>query len=101
MIRPMRLPILQLHPERGRKHSLRNGALIGRASDCDLRLEDMLVSRRHARVAASEIGAGIEDLGSANGVFVNGRRMSGTSPLRPGDVIQLGGTVWLVVSCEA
>jgi pSer/pThr/pTyr-binding forkhead associated (FHA) protein len=94
------LPLLELHPERGRRRRLHDGATIGRAADCDVRLQDLLVSRHHARVAASEIGAGIEDLDSSNGLYVNGRRRTGVSPLHPGDVIQLGGTLWLVVSCE-
>ena len=96
----MVLPLFELHPQRGRKHRLEDGAIIGRSPDCDLRVEDLLVSREHARVAASQIGAGIEDLGSANGLYVNGRRTTGISPLHPGDVIQLGGTLWLVLSRE-
>jgi pSer/pThr/pTyr-binding forkhead associated (FHA) protein len=95
------LPVLELHPERGRVRRLEGGAIIGRAPGCDLLLDDPLVSRNHARVLASEIGTGIEDLGSANGLYVNGRRRMGISPLHPGDVVQLGGTVWLVLSCEA
>lgn len=94
------MPLLELHPQRGCKHQLRNGAIIGRAADCDLRLDDILVSRHHARFLASRIGAGIEDLGSANGLYVNGRRRTGLSALHPGDVIQLGGTLWLVMRCD-
>jgi pSer/pThr/pTyr-binding forkhead associated (FHA) protein len=100
MLLRVALPLLELHPQRGRKNRLRDGAVIGRSADCDLRVEDLLVSRQHARVAASQIGAGIEDLGSANGLYVNGRRTTGISPLHPGDVIQLGGTLWLVLSRE-
>lgn len=96
----MVLPLFELHPQRGRKHRLEDGAIIGRSPDCDLRVEDLLVSREHARVAACQIGVGIEDLGSANGLYVNGRRTNGISPLHPGDVMQLGGTLWLVLSPE-
>jgi pSer/pThr/pTyr-binding forkhead associated (FHA) protein len=47
-------------------------------------------------VISSDVGTAIQDLGSANGIFVNGRRSPGITPLHPGDVVQLGGTVWLV-----
>jgi pSer/pThr/pTyr-binding forkhead associated (FHA) protein len=47
-------------------------------------------------VISSEIGTAIQDLGSSNGIFVNGRRSPGTTALHPGDVVQLGGTIWLV-----
>jgi pSer/pThr/pTyr-binding forkhead associated (FHA) protein len=76
------------------------GAVLGRASECEVRLGDPLVSRRHARVLTSELGAGIEDLDSANGVYVNARRRLGVTQLHPRDVIQIGGTVWVVVSLD-
>ncbi|PMU07080.1 Fis family transcriptional regulator, partial [Pseudomonas sp. FW305-20] len=51
--------------------------LIGNGSDCDLRLDDPFLSAHHARIRLRESGAGyeIEDLGSKNGVFVNGLRV--------------------------
>jgi len=55
---------------------LRHGAtVIGRGEDCDLSVEDPLVSRRHARLLVNEDGITLEDLGSRNGVFLNGRRV--------------------------
>jgi pSer/pThr/pTyr-binding forkhead associated (FHA) protein len=93
----MHVAVLEILPHRGRERRLDGGAVIGREAGCDIRLDDPLVSRRHARVLTSEIGMGIEDLGSANGVYVNGRASSGVTPLRPGDVIELGSTVWLVL----
>jgi pSer/pThr/pTyr-binding forkhead associated (FHA) protein len=92
----MSICVREMHPVRGRERRLDDGAVIGRAPDCDLRLEDPLVSRRHARVLGSEIGTGIEDLDSSNGLYVNGRRRPGVTPLHPGDVIQIGGTLWMV-----
>ena len=93
----MVLAARELQPLTGRERSLDGGAVIGRAPSCDIRLGDPLVSRRHARVLSSELGTGIEDLGSANGVYVNGLRCERITPLHPGDVVQLGGTVWLVL----
>jgi ABC transport system ATP-binding/permease protein len=93
----MSIAVREMHPARGHERRLERGAVIGRASECEIHLDDPLVSRRHARVLASEIGTGIEDLGSTNGVYVNGRRSREITPLHPGDVIQIGGTLWVVL----
>jgi len=67
--------------------------VIGRADDADLTLADAGVSRAHARVSAGASGASIEDLGSSNGTFVNGERITGSRQLQDGDEIQLGGAI--------
>ncbi|HSV75069.1 MAG TPA: FHA domain-containing protein [Chthonomonadales bacterium] len=54
--------------------------------------EDATVSRRHASVRCEAGGFAVTDLGSANGVFVNGVRIAGSQPLRPGDEVQIGST---------
>jgi pSer/pThr/pTyr-binding forkhead associated (FHA) protein len=93
----MSICVLEVHPGGNRERCL-NGGVIGRADDCDIHLDDPFVSRRHARVISADVGTAIEDLGSSNGVYVNGRLSPGITPLHPGDVVQLGGTVWLVQS---
>jgi pSer/pThr/pTyr-binding forkhead associated (FHA) protein len=95
------ITIREIHPVRGHERLLAGGAVIGRGPDCDVRLDDPLVSRRHARILGSEVGTGIEDLRSSNGIYVNGRRSPGITPLHPGDVLQLGATVWMVLSSPA
>jgi pSer/pThr/pTyr-binding forkhead associated (FHA) protein len=92
----MSIAVLELHPMPRRERRLHGGAVIGRADECDIHLDDPLVSRRHARVISSEVGTAIEDLGSSNGLYVNGRPSPGITPLHPGDVVQLGVTLWLV-----
>lgn len=92
------IAVLEILPSAGRKRYLDGDALIGRASACEIQLDDPLVSRRHARVLTSRLGTAIEDLDSGNGVFVNTRRCHGTTALHPGDLIQIGGAVWLVLS---
>lgn len=77
---------------------VRGDATIGRLRECDVTLDDPSVSRRHARVFTAEGTWRIEDLGSTNGVKVNGERVSFTD-LRDGDRIQLG-TVRLAFSLE-
>lgn len=91
------LAVLEIHPCPGRTLHLAGDAVIGRAPGCEIRLDDPLVSRRHARVLMSEIGVGLEDLDSANGVFVNARRCRGITALHPGDLVQIGGAVWRVL----
>ncbi|MEC9071746.1 MAG: FHA domain-containing protein, partial [Myxococcota bacterium] len=65
--------------------------LIGRSHSADIILPSDNVSRRHARLYTVDGGCFIEDLGSANGVFVNGRRIhevveiEGTAQVRVGD----------------
>jgi pSer/pThr/pTyr-binding forkhead associated (FHA) protein len=63
---------------------------IGRNATCQLSLDDPLVSRRHAvfNVAANEIL--VEDLGSRNGVLVNGQKIEGRVRVKPGDKVLIG-----------
>lgn len=67
--------------------------VIGRSTRCDLRLADRFLSRRHARLYRQGEDWLIEDLGSRNGTFVNGRRLSEPSVLRPGDTVTMSGSV--------
>jgi pSer/pThr/pTyr-binding forkhead associated (FHA) protein len=63
--------------------------LIGRSRDCDIPVEDPNVSRRHAELRFEDGRWVIADLGSTNGVKVNGRRVE-NSALEPGDEVVLG-----------
>ena len=63
--------------------------VIGRSRDCDVTLDDPNVSRRHAELRREGGGWIVADLGSTNGVKVNGRRVN-DQPLSPGDEIVLG-----------
>jgi len=64
--------------------------IIGRSLDCHLTLEDPLVSRRHARIVVDERGAHIEDMGSRNGVRVNGAVIRDPMALRNGYRVRIG-----------
>jgi pSer/pThr/pTyr-binding forkhead associated (FHA) protein len=66
------------------------GAVIGRSRDSDVVVDDANVSRRHAEIRPSGASWIIVDLGSTNGVRVNGRRIDGPQSLRPGDSVELG-----------
>ena len=67
--------------------------LIGRDEDCDLVLDDPQVSRQHASLSVMEDGrTELKDLGSSNGVRVNGRIVHGPVVLEGGERIQIGET---------
>jgi hypothetical protein len=71
-------------------------AILGRDPTCDLVLNDVKCSRRHAVVEAGPQGLAIRDTGSANGVFLNGKKVD-RAPLRDGDVFRLGDVVLTVL----
>ncbi|WP_280364475.1 BTAD domain-containing putative transcriptional regulator [Nocardia abscessus] len=68
------------------------GLRIGRSPDNDLTLDDPKVGRYHARIVPDHEGLAIKDLGSLNGVYVNGARIDLTTPLSTGTAIRLGAT---------
>ncbi len=68
----------------------RDETVMGRGRDADLRIDDPGISRKHARILRAAGGRHIlEDLGSANGILVNGRRIE-RADLADGDRVQLG-----------
>jgi hypothetical protein len=71
-------------------------AILGRDPSCDLVLNDVKCSRRHAVIEAGPQGLAIRDTGSANGVFVNSRKVE-RSPLKDGDVVRLGDVMLTVL----
>ena len=79
----------------GQMHKVQTGeSVMGRGSTANIKLSDDGISRRHARILVQGSKVVIEDLGSANGMFINGARVA-TAALKDGDQIQLGGTTIL------
>jgi hypothetical protein len=66
------------------------GAVLGRSRECEVMVDDANVSRKHAEVRPSGGSWIVRDLGSTNGIKVNGRRVDGAQSLKPGDVIEMG-----------
>ncbi len=76
--------------------------MIGRAAEGKGTLDgDQELSRHHARITRADGVLTIEDLGSTNGTYVNGERISGPRQLRQGDSISVGGTTIGVLPAQA
>ncbi len=88
------LPVLRVvrGPGEGAVLLVRGCHTVGRSQTCDLVLADPGVSREHARVERGPGGVEVVDLGSTNGTFVNGRKVT-RCRLHPGDRLQLGGVI--------
>jgi len=79
----------------GQMHKVTDGeTVIGRSSTAQVKLTDDGISRKHARIVVDGKAVTIEDLGSANGMFVNGQKVT-QAALKDGDQIQLGSTTIL------
>ena len=87
----MPLLLITAGPLVGRRFPVSGDLVVGRTA-ADVTIDDPLISRRHAIIRTAESGLQIEDLGSLNGTWVNGERITGIRKLLPGDLIGLGDT---------
>ena len=71
---------------------------IGRAATCDVTIDDSYASQIHARIFRREGDHVLEDLGSTNGTYLNRQKVSSATTLRTGDHLQIGSTVFEVMS---
>jgi pSer/pThr/pTyr-binding forkhead associated (FHA) protein/tetratricopeptide (TPR) repeat protein len=65
--------------------------VVGRDESADIRVNDKKVSRRHIAFRLEDGQVMVEDLGSVNGIKLNGRRVDGTEKLNQGDIVSFGG----------
>lgn len=81
---------VQRGPNAGNSYPVHGATVtIGRLPDNQIMVDDPMVSRHHARLTWRGNGYSVEDLGSANGTWVNGRRISQPTSLGPGDTLGL------------
>lgn len=76
---------------------LKATTVVGRGGDCDLTIDDVSLSRRHAQISIEGGMLRVRDLGSANGTFANGNRIR-EGVLRQGDELRFGSRAFVVVA---
>lgn len=95
---------LHIHPPEGAPSQilLRGGSIrFGRGEDCNVRVADRKVSRRHAEVVMLDGLWTLLDCASQNGTFLNEVRLAEPRRLRPGDVVKIGDTTIFVALAPA
>lgn len=103
---PRALPVGQLRPTGGSVGTdlivlpHRQPFRMGRREDNDLQLFDQRISRHHAQIDFLWGEFVLRDLGSSNGVFVNGKQIEGATALRHGDLIEIGNSHTITFSFE-
>ena len=82
-------------PEGGKPRAVKVAAsmTIGRAPECELKIDDTYASQQHARLFGKNGAWYVEDLGSTNGTFVNDQKLAAPAMVQPGDSIRIGTTV--------
>jgi hypothetical protein len=78
--------------EPGTQLQVDGGATLGRADGVDVRVDDPFASSAHARLFSRGEFMYLEDMGSTNGTFLNGRQVRNAERLRAADVIRIGDT---------
>jgi pSer/pThr/pTyr-binding forkhead associated (FHA) protein len=91
---PARQTILLVQPDGSKAYPYRleGTTTLGRAAECELRLDDTYVSQQHARIFDRAGNWYVEDLGSTNGTFVNEQKLVAPAMLTPGDTVRVGTT---------
>lgn len=88
-----RVLFVRSESQQGQEFEVKDVVVMGRSDETDVVLDDPYASEFHLRLVAQESGLMLHDLGSTNGTYVNGRRISAPTRLRHGDTIQVGKTV--------
>ena len=95
MERAAQAAVLEPPERRAQSFELGDELTVGRAPGCGVALpEDTFVSQLHARVYLLNGAAVAEDLGSTNGTYVNGKRLTTPQQIVKGDRLQVGNTIF-------
>jgi len=88
-----RVTFVRSESQAGLSFTVNDATVLGRSDQADVILEDPYASEFHLRLVSQEGALTVSDLGSTNGTYVNGRRITTPTNLRRGDALQVGKTV--------
>lgn len=91
--RGTKVVIVRSDSQAGLDFTVTDATVLGRSEEADVVLDDPYASEFHLRLVSSENGLTLHDLGSTNGTYLNGRRVTAPTDLRRGDAVQVGKTV--------
>ena len=89
-VEPKLVVIAALGHEPGTAFAITGGALMGRADSAEIQIDDPFASSAHARIFLRDDFMHVEDMGSTNGTYLNGRQLRGAERLKVADVIRIG-----------
>ena len=90
---PAELVVVVSDTLRGRRYTVGTATVIGRSEDADIVVDDSYASDLHVRVGMQNGTMTVHDLGSTNGTYVNGRRITVPTAVALGDSVQVGRTI--------
>ncbi len=88
-------------PTFGKTFGVTGGLTLGRSAECDIAIPSDEISRHHAKLQLVADGVMVEDMGSANGTFVNNQRVHGATLMRHGDELRLDTVRFMLMSPAA
>ncbi|HJR93169.1 MAG TPA: FHA domain-containing protein [Acidimicrobiia bacterium] len=91
--RGTKVVVVRSETQAGLDFTVTDATVLGRSDEADIVIEDPYASEFHLRLVAQEGGLTLHDLGSTNGTYLNGRRVTAPTELRRGDAVQVGKTV--------
>jgi|SRR5688572_25878501 len=91
--RGTKVVLVRSESQAGLDFTVTDATVVGRSEEADVVIDDPYASEFHLRLVSSENGLTLHDLGSTNGTYLNGRRVTAPTDLRRGDAVQVGKTV--------
>jgi hypothetical protein len=88
-----RVVVVRSETQAGLSFDVNGATVVGRSDQADVRLDDPYASEFHLRLVSQDGTLTVSDLGSTNGTYVNGRRITTPTSLQRGDALQVGKTV--------
>ncbi len=85
--------VVRSDDQAGLRFAVKDGVVVGRSDDADVTLHDPYASDFHLRFGTQDGHIVVHDLGSTNGTYVNGRRVTSPVALSQGDAVQVGKTI--------